>query len=122
MTTGSKICSNALFLLFMKYRTNKTSLSYQTQNPSGKGKDEILLNKAEDLTAKAWGENGFTVEPLYSSEEYFHFKNETETLVRSLWRKSGLKLADNFDLEEYHHIAVSTEHHLAAVNQTKLIT
>ena len=105
----------------MKYRTDKTSLSYQAQNSSSKGKDEILLNSADDLTANAWGEKGFTVEPLYSSEEYFHFKRETETLVRSLWRKSGLKVFDDFDLEEYHHIAGSTELHLAAVDQTKLI-
>jgi hypothetical protein len=106
----------------VKYQADKASLSYQAQNPSGKGGKEVLLDKADDLTGFAWKTKGYTVENFYSPEEYKVFQNETEALLISQWKKAGLNLPDGFKPTQYHAIASLDEIHLAAVNQTKLIS
>jgi len=107
----------------MNYRVNKASLSYHVQNKTILGSDEVLLNKAIDLTGKFnWAEKGFTIEPFYGEDKYISFRKETEQFILSLWKKAGLTIDKDFPLEKYHQLAIDQEVHLAAVEQTKLIS
>jgi hypothetical protein len=106
----------------MKYKANKASLFYHAQNSTTKGSEEVLLNKADDLTVPPWNKEGYVVRSLYSPADYSAFQTATIALLHSLWRTAGLILPDHFLPEHYHQIANSNELHLAAVNQTKLIS
>jgi len=106
----------------MKYKANKDSFSYDPQNTSIRGAQQILLDKADDLTATSWSQSGYTVESFYSPSDYSLFIEETKKLLLSLWRKAGLIIPDHFNPEEYHQLASTNEMHLAAVDQTMLIS
>ncbi len=86
-------------------------------------KDKVLLHDSIDLTAnQPWRERGYTVEKLFSEKDFVHFKKETHSLLTSLWKKSGLKIPEGFSLDQYHTLAYEQSVHIAAIDQTKLIS
>lgn len=84
--------------------------------------DKILLHEAIDLTAHLpWGKQGFSIEQLYSAEEYVAFQSQTRSLLLQCWERAGFLIPANFALEQYHILAPDFETHLKAVEQTKLL-
>jgi hypothetical protein len=107
----------------MKYIVNNKTISYDAQGKTIRGKEEILLNNAVDLTAKTrWHEAGFSIEKLFSSMVYPAFENATYDLLLHLWRDAGLKISDSLSLDQYHTLTTTTDQHMAAVDKTKLLS
>jgi hypothetical protein len=107
----------------MEFTVNKKNLSYQAEGKVIRGKNEVLLEKAIDLTANApWSERGFSIERLFSDSMYVQFQSEIEGLLTQLWKSSGLQIPENFKLEHYHQLTVDTGDHFRAVDKTKLLS
>jgi len=106
----------------MKYTANGSIITYHADNTSRIGEDTVLLQSAQHLTAAPWREKGYTVQPLYTSNEYALFTKATHSLLIACWKKSGLAVDASFALENYHRIATDQEAHLKAVQETKLLS
>jgi hypothetical protein len=107
----------------MKYKVNETWLSYEAQGERTTGRDEVLLQTAEDLTANTnWSSTGYTIEKLFTDSDYKLFKQQVHQLLLSLWRTAGLYVSDDFILDQYHTLVTEPNTHLKAIDQTKLIS
>ncbi|MBT1696297.1 hypothetical protein KK083_05385 [Fulvivirgaceae bacterium PWU4] len=106
----------------MQYTVNNRTLSYTAEGNTHRGTEEVLLNKAVDLTAgTSWHNKGFTVEALFPESLYETFARDAHNLLIALWREAGLTIPDGLELWQYHHLAADTRTHLAAVEKTKLL-
>jgi hypothetical protein len=107
----------------MNYKINKQEVNYQTEGKKTSGDDIVLLHQAIDLTfGKVWADKGFIVERLFEENVDQELKTKTSALLISLWRNAGLDISNNFELTQYHLKADNKELHLAAVNETKLLS
>ncbi len=107
----------------MKYKLNKKDVNYNAEGKKTAGGDVVLLHQAIDLTfGKSWGNNGFTIEKLFTEKLYQGFKSKTKELIVSLWKSSGLIIPSDFELTQYHSIASGKDSHFAAVEKTKLLS
>ncbi|MBT1702771.1 phytanoyl-CoA dioxygenase family protein [Chryseosolibacter indicus] len=108
----------------MKYTVNNISISYNAEGTKAYGEDVVLLRQALDLTAqKPWGNEGYTVEKLFNDDiEYRLFERSVAELLYSCWRKAGLLVPADFQLDQYHALIKDRVQHLAAVDQTKLLS
>jgi hypothetical protein len=106
----------------MQYKVNDRLLSYSVQGEKSFGNNDVLLQPVDDLTQNTvWKNRGYTIEKLFSDADYILFKEATRELLFSLWQAAGLSIPENFLLENYHKLVHNQEHHLQAVDQTKLI-
>jgi hypothetical protein len=106
----------------MEYTVNNKTLSYQATGNTHRGKDEVLLSKAVDLTAATpWHQEGLTIEKLFAISRYKSFMDETYGLLVGLWREAGLAIPEHFQPDQYHSVAADTKTHMLAVDKTKLI-
>lgn len=106
----------------MKYRVNGKVIEYLASGEKEYGGDHTLLDFAKNLISeKSWEPNGFSIEPLFSFDQYSRFHQHTIELLKELWRQSGLELEDDFDISQYHRLVTSWERHLAIIEKTKLI-
>jgi hypothetical protein len=107
----------------MEYFINSTRLSYHAEGERKFGEDKVVLRDDDDLTSgKTWSEKGYTVEQLFSPDEYKAFAAETYNLLVTRWKQSGLAPAEKFSLDQYHTLAVTKVQHLSAVDNTKLLS
>lgn len=106
----------------MQYRVNDTILSYEPTGEVARGKNEILLESAIDLTAGSWKKTGFTVQPLFDDLRYESFQSGIRSLLLKLWKEAGLNISDDFKLDQYHTVTRDRKQHLAAVEKTKLLS
>ena len=107
----------------MQYTVNNQMLSYTCEGPIEVGPDRVLLKPSQDLTVgKSWSGRGYSIEQLFSSDTWERFRHEVQSLILGCWRKSGLEVFENFPLEKYHTLIRNYEDHIAAVNETKLIS
>lgn len=107
----------------MDYTVNNVNLHYQATGPKASGENVVLLNNAADLTANtSWLREGFTIEKLFSSDDYASFTKNTYSLLTGLWKKAGLAIPENFQLDQYHTLASDSAKHRAAIDQTKIIS
>lgn len=107
----------------MKYQINGRDLQYETNGERHFGPPVQLLDHAIDLTDNSpWHQKGFTIETLFPNGLAPTFIENTKALLFQLWRDAGLSIPDNFPLEQYHTLATRQEHHLKAVDKTKLLT
>lgn len=107
----------------MKYRLNEKIVEYVAEGKANAGDDTILLHKAIDLSkGMPWSSDGFTIAPLLENKLFPTFLSETKSLLISLWKKAGVTLSSDFNPSHYHTIIKNQEQHLAAVEQTKLIS
>jgi len=107
----------------MKYIVNHKTISYDALGETIRGKDEVLLNNALDLTAKTdWHNTGFTIEKLFPATIYSAFGEATHKLLLHLWRSAGLNIPDSFLLDQYHTATSNPEQHLAAIEKTRLLS
>jgi hypothetical protein len=106
----------------MEYTVNDTTLSYRAEGLTHRGKEEVLLSKAVDLTAGTpWHDAGLTIEKLFPARQYASFISNVHGLLVGLWREAGMAVPDGFQPSQYHALATNTPMHLAAVEKTKLI-
>lgn len=107
----------------MKYKLNDKIVEYDAQGRANPGDDTVLLRKAVDLSeGMPWANEGFTVAALFEDNLFPTFLSETKGLLISLWQKGGLSVSEGFNPDQYHTVVKTQEHHLAAVEQTKLIS
>jgi hypothetical protein len=107
----------------MEFTVNKKKLSYPTEGKVVRGKNEVLLEKAIDLTSSTpWKEKGFFIARLFSEGIHTEFQNQIELLLKRLWKSSGLEIPKNFKLENYHELTVDPDDHFRAVEKTKLLS
>lgn len=107
----------------MKYTVNEQDLSYDASGDRTHGDRVVLLEHAVDLTAgTSWAKEGFTVEPLFTPELYHEFTSKTHVLLTRCWRQAGLDIPEHFALDQYHLFAADNLKHLAAVEQTKIVS
>jgi hypothetical protein len=106
----------------MKYFVNDTWIEYNTSQEKSLGNNTVLLEKSVDLTKNThWHQNGFSIEPLFSEEQFRQFEKAIYELLLDCWKKSGLAIPRAFKPEQYHAIANDQQKHLAAVECTKLV-
>jgi hypothetical protein len=107
----------------MEYAVNGNVLKYKAEGEVMRGSEEVLLERAIDLTRKtSWWKEGYGIEHLFSPAQYGSFKKQTTNLLLDCWKDAGLQMDDGFILENYHHIAPTLSTHLEAVDKTKLIS
>lgn len=106
----------------MKYTVNRNTIQYQSEGMKQHGDDVVLLQHDIDLTAKTkWSDKGYTIEKLFEEKLYQAFEKKTHDLLIKQWKNSSLAIPEKFQTDQYHTIATTTEKHLAAVDQTKLL-
>jgi hypothetical protein len=107
----------------MKYTVNNETLSYETEGATQWGDEKVLLHHAIDLTEGISAKKeGFMIEKLFSAESYRNFAIGIHELIRHQWKKAGIDIAGNFNLDQYHTVARDTTTHLAAIENTKLLS
>src|SRR5688572_11051722 len=107
----------------MEYTVNDITLSYTVEGNTHRGKDEVLLSKAVDLTAGTpWHHTGLIIETLFSARQYELFIHETYNLLVSLWCEAGLMIPDHFQVWQYHSLATDAATHLSAIEKTRLLS
>jgi hypothetical protein len=107
----------------MQYKVNDTVISYEATGDRELGGSKILLREAVDISAgNSWGQQGFSIEPLFSKKEFSEFYDDVNSLLLNLWRKAGLKVPDEFSPDQYHKLPADFSQHLLAIDQTKLVS
>lgn len=108
----------------MQYSVNGRTVAYDADNQTTRGGRRVLLESARDLTlGHAWQRKGYTIERLFDRDETFEaFMAATDRCLRACWRAAGIQFPDAVPLDRYHTIVDDHEKHLAAVQQTKLLT
>lgn len=108
----------------MKYVVNGVELAYNPEGQKIRGNNEILLKKADDLTIDTpWHSTGFTIARLYDEEpDYEKFLKEVRSILLACWRRVGIQFENNTPLSRYHEYCLTQEQHIAAVDQTKLLS
>jgi hypothetical protein len=107
----------------MDYQVNKNALHYDANGKKKHGDNIVLLNHDVDLTGKtSWKEKGYCIEKLFDEVLYSNFLKTTHALLIDCWQKALLNIPDRFQLDQYHYIASTQEKHMAAVEQTKLLS
>jgi hypothetical protein len=104
----------------MQYTINDTLIEYHAEGERVFGPNKVLLHDHNDLSSgKAWSRIGFTIETLFTKEDFEFFNLACRTLLFSLWRQSGANLPANLELHQYHKIFSNQDLHLKAVAETK---
>lgn len=108
----------------MKYTVNGTAIQYESANEAAWGSNDTLLDHATDLTRDtSWHDAGFLItEFLETQADAADFNARCRELIKTCWRQSGLNVPSDFEVSKYHEIVHSQAEHLAAVEQTKLLT
>ncbi|MBS1486862.1 MAG: hypothetical protein JST43_04675 [Bacteroidetes bacterium] len=107
----------------MKYELNNQPIHYFPEGEKKFGQPDVLLHRASDLTVSTrWSAKGYTIAPLFDTETFTTFQSETTALVTDCWRQAGLLVPDHFKLDQYHTLITTQAQHLAAVEQTKLLS
>jgi hypothetical protein len=107
----------------MEYSANGQHFSYTTLGERRWGQAVRMLDHAVDLTAgKPWHIDGFTIQRLFDDDTFRQFSQNVRTLLINRWKQAGLDIDDHFSLDQYHTVAQARSMHLAAVEQTKLLT
>ena len=107
----------------MEYIVNGQILRYYSEGEVTRGRDEILLDHAVDLTQlTSWASRGYGLEKLFDAEQNKELKRGAKDLLLRCWRDAGLVLPEDMLLENYHSVANDRESHLKAVDKTKLLS
>lgn len=92
------------------------------QGESRVGDDEVLIHTDDNLIEHtSWYENGYTVAPFLSNQDYQRFYSGFLELFARSVKKAGLTAPSDFHPQHYHQlIGDDYEAHLSVVEQTKL--
>jgi hypothetical protein len=80
------------------------------------GNEEVLLLSDDDLTKNTnWHNEGFTVQPFLSNEEFEIIRLGVTEIIKTFVEKETKQLLPNFTLQKYHEICADNELHLKVV-------
>lgn len=107
----------------MEYIINNRKIEYSAEGEKSFGNDEVLLNRAIDLTKGLdWNEAGYCVEKIFFNHTLEKLKHNTHQLLVESWKEVGLEVPDHFSLENYHTLINDFETHLKVLEKIKLLS
>lgn len=101
------------------YHIGEDTIENDLQGDIHAGEQKVLLLQDENLLdATPWNEEGFTVQPFLSEEEFKAVKNGITQLVRQTMSDLGIDAPESFRLIDYHKYVNDDQHlHLAKAIQ-----
>ncbi len=84
------------------------------------GTEGVLSNKENDIVHdQTWYQDGFTISPLFTQEEFVSVKNGLKDCVERIIKQELSIDTNGFSLETYHHFVRNTEDHFKVVRRTR---
>jgi ectoine hydroxylase-related dioxygenase (phytanoyl-CoA dioxygenase family) len=84
------------------------------------GTEGVLSNKENDIVHdQTWYQDGFTISPLFTHEEFASVKNGLKDCVERIIRQELSIDTNGFSLETYHLFVRNTEDHFKVVRRTR---
>lgn len=84
------------------------------------GTEGVLSNKENDIVHdQTWYQDGFTISPLFTQEEFASVKNGLKDCVERIIKQELSIDTNGFSLETYHHFVRNTEDHFKVVRRTR---
>lgn len=104
----------------LDYQIGESKISVDVQGTFSKG-DSIILSSAEsDITFdQDWYQDGYTVEPLFSQDEFKKVLDSMTGIIRRMAEKETGLLHPDFSLEKYHNYVNNDETHYSIVGRTR---